>query len=453
MKEKVLLISCYELGHQPLSLAWPLAWLNQAGISAKSIDLYTDSLQVEIIEDIEFIGISVPMHTALRIGVEAAKRIREVNPKVHIAFYGLYASLNAEYLLENFADSVLSGEFEEELVSLVEEVLDGKRTINTPSTSPILNRLPFPVPNRKQLQPLAQYAQFIIGDSAEFAGYTESTRGCLHTCAHCPVVPIYQGRFFVVAFDTVMEDIRQQVQVGAKHITFGDPDFLNAPGHAVKIVKALRQEFPNISYSFTVKVEHILHHKELFSLFKDTGCAFVVTAFESVNDDVLARLGKGHSRQDMETALGILSGADITPHTTWMPFTPWTSIEGYLELLDWIKRNEMISYVPAVQLSVRMLVPPKSHLLDHPDANQWVGHLDAENFTYKWSHPDVRMDELQKEIAQIAETNQDHPPYEVFQLIESISKKLAGVPFIESESQPPTALAKPIPQMTEHWFC
>jgi len=76
-----LLIACYELGHQPLSLAWPLGFLKQAGIEAETLDLAIQPLDEALVKRADFVGLSVPMHTALRIGVQAAQRIRAVNPR------------------------------------------------------------------------------------------------------------------------------------------------------------------------------------------------------------------------------------------------------------------------------------------------------------------------------------------------------------------------------------
>ncbi len=165
----------------------------------------------------------------------------------------------------------------------------------------------------------------------------EASRGCLHTCQHCPVVPVYNGRFFIIPLETVLADIRQQVAAGAKHITFGDPDFLNGPGHALKISRALHAEFPQLTFDFTTKVEHILQHRDLFPEFKQNGATFVVSAFEATSEAILARLNKGHTVAEMETAVAILRDAGLAVQPTWMPFTPWTSLQDYLDLLSWIR--------------------------------------------------------------------------------------------------------------------
>lgn len=70
-------------------------------------------------------------------------------------------------------------------------------------------------------------------------------------------------------------------------------DFLNGPGHALKPVRALHAQFPDLSYDFTAKIEHLLRHRERVPEFAATGCVFVVSAVESLSDVVLANLEKG----------------------------------------------------------------------------------------------------------------------------------------------------------------
>src|SRR5262249_35666037 len=128
---------------------------------------------------------------------------------------------------------------------------------------PYLGRLRFPLPVRTALPPLAQYAKLEQGGQSRVAGYVEASRGCLPLFTHCPSPPVYGGRFFIVPQEVVLEDIRRQVAAGAAHITFGDPDFLNGPGHSLKVVRALHAEFPTVTFDFTAKVQHILEKRDL----------------------------------------------------------------------------------------------------------------------------------------------------------------------------------------------
>src|SRR5229473_818326 len=118
----ILLVSCYELGHQPAGIAMPMGFLRRAGYESESMDVSVEGFDWDKAKRARFVGISVPMHTALRLGLRVAEEIRKLNSGCHISFYGLYALLNAEYLLDTVADSVIGGEFEEALVKLVKAV-------------------------------------------------------------------------------------------------------------------------------------------------------------------------------------------------------------------------------------------------------------------------------------------------------------------------------------------
>ena len=80
----ILLVSCYELGHQPLSLASPLAVLRRAGFAPAAVDTAVAELPDDAIRAARLIAVSVPMHTALRLGAALAARVRGLNPAAHV---------------------------------------------------------------------------------------------------------------------------------------------------------------------------------------------------------------------------------------------------------------------------------------------------------------------------------------------------------------------------------
>ncbi|MGD8583780.1 MAG: CUAEP/CCAEP-tail radical SAM protein [Chloroflexota bacterium] len=464
---RITLLACYEQGHQPFNLASPLAVLRQAGFEADAYDTSVQRLPEESLSESSLVAISTPMHTALKLANKVAERVRQLNPEAHICFYGLYAWLNADLLLAKkgangraVVDSVVGGEFEAPLLALARRLDDGLplggiEGLLTGVGRPAqvnLRRPTFSIPDRSTLPGVDQYAKLAWNGELLAAGYTEATRGCLHRCRHCPVVPIYNGRFFVVPVETVLADIRQQVSSGARHITFGDPDFLNGPGHALKVARAMRDEFTGLSFDFTTKVEHIIQHEQTVGELASLGAAFVISAFESTSDQVLERLRKDHTLADMEQALATLDAIGLPIQTTWVPFTPWTSLADYLHMLGWIREQELVQHVAPVQLSIRLLVPPGSALLDHPDRNQWAGPLDERGYSYRWRHDDPRMDVLQRQVAECVEQNAYRPTVTQFELIEAMAYALGG-------RRPPSQRAVTVepavapPRLTEDWFC
>jgi len=452
----VLLISCYELGHQPLGVALPLGFLERAGFSADAIDVAVERLDADKVARAHFVGICVPMHTALRLGVRVAERIREINGDCHICFYGLYAALNADYLLKHGGDSCIGGEYEAPLLSLI-EALDAGRSGDVPGViraggkaEPYLQRLDFAVPSRAALPTLDKYAQLEHEGARRNAGHVEASRGCLHLCTHCPIPPVYGGRFFILPKDVVLEDIRAQVRAGATHITFGDPDFLNGPKHSLNVVRAMHAEFPHLTFDFTAKIEHLLKRGDALPEFAEKGCLFIISAVESLSDRVLTILDKNHTRADVEAALGLCREAGIALRPTWVAFTPWTTLDDYLEVLHFVEANGLIDHVDPVQYAIRLLIPPGSWLADHPETLPHRGPLDEAAFTYRWKHPDPRMDELQQEVSRLVEqdarTGAD--PAETFYRILDLAH---GREHAVHRSLP--ADRTRAPRLTETWFC
>ena len=459
----ILLVATYELGHQPLSLAWPLAYLRRAGYAPAAIDTAVEELPDEAVCRARLVAIATPMHTALRLAVPLAERVRALNPAAHRCAYGLYAGLNADYLLgSGLVDSVVSGETEAALLALVQALecgdagpVPGVGSRQGPA-APVRTRLDLPVPERASLPAAPQYAGLLIDGETRPAGYAETTRGCKHTCRHCPLTPVYQGRFFAVPLATVMADIRQQVAAGVRHITFGDPDFLNGPTHALRVTRALHAEFPAVTFDATIKIEHILQHPAIFPELRDLGCFFVVSAVESLSDEVLRRLDKGHTRADVFAALRILDEAGIALRPSLLAFTPWTTLADYLDLLDWVEAEGLAEHVDPVHFAIRLLVPPGSALLAEPDTAAWLGDLDAANFTYTWRHPDPRLDELHAEVAALVEraTRARQAPAETLAAIRELAKAAAG-PLRSGRGGVTTAVRmRPSPpRLTHTWFC
>ena len=308
----------------------------------------------------------------------------------------------------------------------------------------------FLVPDRAGLPALTKYSTLQRGEERSTAGYTEASRGCKHRCRHCPIVPVYDGRFRVVPVDVVMADVGGQVAAGARHITFGDPDFFNGIGHATAIVSRFAQEFPGVSYDVTIKVEHLLQHADRLAQLRDTGCAFVTTAVESIDDHVLALLDKGHTRADFERVVEITRELPLTLAPTFVAFTPWTTVEGYCDLLRAIDRLGLAENVSPIQLAIRLLVTHGSRLLELSDIRAVIRDFNPRSLNYPWAHPDPRVDELQKQVEARVGGNLSAPRQELFDRIWALAHDAAG---LRAERQTRHLPAQPIPHLSEPWYC
>ncbi|HXO46082.1 MAG TPA: CUAEP/CCAEP-tail radical SAM protein, partial [Mycobacterium sp.] len=353
---QVVLISTYDLGHQPFGLASPAAWLSAAGVTVRCFDLAVEQLDEDTVRAARMVAVYVPMHTATRMAAQVIPHVRKLNPDAHVAAYGLYAPMNRDFLSSIGADSVIGGEFEEPLRELAEQVALRREDI-TGRNVVSLGRQLFMVPDRTQLPSLTRYAGLRMPDGARrTAGYTEASRGCKHLCRHCPIVPVYGGRFRVVQRDVVLADIAQQIAVGAEHITFGDPDFFNGPAHALAVVRQLHDMFPELSYDVTIKIEHLVKYGRYLPILRDTGCVLITSAVEAFDQRILEILDKRHTLEDFGEAIRELRKAGIAINPTFVAFTPWTSLKVYIEVLATIHHYGLVGNVAPVQYAIRLLL-------------------------------------------------------------------------------------------------
>jgi len=449
---KVVLINPYELGRQPFGLAEPAAWLKRAGCEVQCLDLSLQMLEPEVLAGADLVGVYVAMHTATRIAVAALPRIKQLAPRAHLCVYGLYAPMNEAMFRELGVETVLGGEVEPALVSLALQLQSGNRQAQIePVVS--LAKIDFIKPDRSGLPALARYAHLLIGEGEKrVVGFVEGSRGCKHLCRHCPVVPVYQGKFRILPVEVVMQDIRQQVAAGAQHISFGDPDFFNGPTHAQRLVQALHAEFPDVTYDATIKVQHILAHVDLLALLKETGCLFITCAIESVDDQVLEYLAKNHTNVDFEKAVTLTRAVGIALAPTFVPFTPWTTLDGYVALLARLVELKLIDSVPPIQLAIRLLVPQGSELLKLPGFMDYLDAFDPTLLGYPWRHADARVDALHKNIqAWVMEAEgRGVARRAIFARIWELAHTAAGR---SAPGLPEVSQELPGPRLSEPWYC
>ncbi|MBM3774534.1 MAG: radical SAM protein [Acidobacteria bacterium] len=458
---RILLLATYEMGRQPFGLASPAAWLREEGHQVACADLAVERLDPEAVERAGLIAFHLPMHTATRLAARVIPRVREWNRQARICCYGLYAPVNAGYLRGLGAEAILGGEFEHGLVKLARgerprpmsagarrpelAAAGASRPGETLEHVPLisLERQRFRTPDRNGLPPLERYARLLGRGEPQVVGYTEASRGCRHLCRHCPVAPVYQGAFRIVAREVVLEDIRRQVAAGASHITFGDPDFFNGPGHGLAIVEALQREFPGLTYDVTIKIEHLLRHRRHLAALARTGCLFVTSAAESVDDRLLERLEKHHTRADFIEAVRITREAGLALAPTFLPFTPWTTLAGYRDLLGLLAELELVENVAPIQLAIRLLVPAGSRLLELEEVRALLGPFDEQALSYRWTHP---LDNLCYSIQELIREQERRKATRAETFV-AISK-LAG--FEEDFDLLPRAA---IPYLNEPWYC
>jgi hypothetical protein len=344
------------------------------------------------------------------------------------------------------ADRLIAGEYEPALVEWVERLERGHAP--RPESRVELRRTRFDVPARDLLPPLDRYARLAVDGEERLAGYTEASHGCVHRCRHCPVPVVYDGRIRVVDVDTVVADVAQLVDAGARHVTFGDPDFLNGAQHSLRVARAVHAHFPTLTFDCTTKVEHILRHEDLWPELADAGCLFVVSAFECVNDEILARLDKGHCTADASRAVTLLRAHGIETRPSWLPFTPWTTRADLVALLEFVAAHDLVANVDPVQYTIRLLLPEGSLLLGRPDLVPHLAPYDPELLGHAWKAADPEIDALQVRVAGVVERSlAAAEPIDL-----SFRRVWAEIAGPDASIELGAVTPEP-PRLTEPWFC
>ncbi|MFL5311084.1 MAG: radical SAM protein [Myxococcales bacterium] len=308
-------------------------------------------------------------------------------------------------------------------------------------------KLPPAIPSRAGLPVLDRYARLEIGADTRLVASVEASRGCKHLCRHCPIVPVYGGRFVAVPRETVLRDVEQQIEAGARHVTFGDPDFLNGPTHALRLVRELHARWPDVTFDATIKIEHLLQHRDMLPELARCGCLFVTSAVESLNDAVLLALCKGHTAADVPVALRLVRAAGIDLRPTLLPYTPWSAFGDVSELFEFAVRHDLVEQIDPIQYTLRLLIPPGSAILDGDEPRPWLGRFEPDQFGWSWTHPDPRVDELWRASAALARAQAEAgaDPMETFRKLRALADP--------RPHEAPGRASRKVARLTEPWFC
>ncbi|MCC6435919.1 MAG: radical SAM protein [Acidimicrobiales bacterium] len=430
-----LVVSTYDLGRFPVEAWAAVRELAAAGWSARLCDVSLDPFDEAAAAQADLVLWSLPMHTATRLALPLIDAVAARSPRTRQGAFGLYAVLNEELLaargVQPWVGSVARAA--------------GAPGSSVPSVPPALDR----------------YAQLVLPDgSRRVVGAVAASSGCRHRCRHCPVVPVFDGRFRPSPVDAVLADVAALVERGAAHLTFTDADFLNGPAHAARVVDAVHGAFPSLSFDLTARIDHLLAAGELLGRFAVAGCVLVTSAVESFDDATLAWLGKDHRAADVAGAVAACRAAGIAFNPTFVPFTPWTTPASYAALFDAVAALGLESVVPPVQYCIRLLVTARSRLLDLPEVRAVAGPYDAAELSHPWRHPDPAVDALAVRALEVVRRHAgvDESPSgraAHHRVVHTQLRDLARAAAGSGPGAAPGAVAQPaaVPYLTEPWFC
>jgi hypothetical protein len=175
---------------------------------------------------------------------------------------------------------------------------------------------------------------------------------------------------------------------------------------------------------------------------------------ESVDDEVLEKFDKGHTRADFLAVAARFLELGMTLLPTFVPFTPWTTLEGYNDLLDVIAQQDLCENVAPIQLAIRLLIPAGSRLLELPDVRSMVGPFDSAALIFPWKHEDTRVDALCREISELVQRGEKLKlsRTQIFSHIRRAARAAAGSGELPGLTHLQTK-STPVPFLDEPWYC
>lgn len=408
---EVCLVSTYESGFQSLGTGVAAAHLHAAGITPKLLDVSVlPKMSPEEFGQYDWIGFHVPMFHSVPIAFEIASGIRAAGVKSRCFFFGLYASLFKTEILEKYGDYVFDTDWEDKIALIVEDpvaLLGGCFEGTAPARQALpafsFRRQDKYLPPRRELFPhVSEYAKLVDRGAELITGNVETTRGCAHRCSHCPIPPVYDGKVTKIPVDVVMQDIDNLVAMGARNISFIDPDFLNAPKHSIEIVKTMSDRYPFLTYDFTAKVSHLRKHQEHVKTLARYGLSYVLTAMEFNDNQTLDILEKKHTVEDLNWSVKFLRSHGVHVKPTFVFINPWTSVSDLSDLLDFIESNDLVECVDPVQYKIKLLLFKNSLLLDHNKVSESM--LGKSNDLYtEWTHEDPAIERIHRRCSAVVD--------------------------------------------------
>ncbi|WP_298335414.1 radical SAM protein [Ferrimicrobium sp.] len=443
----VLFISTYELGHQPQLAAEVAAELGEGRLEVLDMSKVPLTVAVEAISHASRVILTAPMLTGALVARDLLASLEPDQPERQLIVVGLYATVLRESLQHPPMALWLDRATAAELATLVQSASGDAHAQIAAQSAKATNRRTYRV-NRTPLMPLDSYRSVSIAGHDLVTGYLETSVGCRHRCLHCPVAATWNGRIAINDAEAVITDGLAQIEAGAQHLSFGDPDFLNAPKHSLKVLATLAEKAPWVTFDITTKIAEILRHRDLIPTLAASHVNFVISAVESLNDDVLSHLDKGHTGADVPVARDLLYANGIALHPTFVPFTPWTTMRDLVDIVDFIVDSDLVEVVEPIQYSIELLTPTNSLL---PVNDTDFGPYDARVMGYTVRYHDERLPYLRDRLYQLAAQAGEDSFGTTFTQIYAATYEANGLPTPSAPT--PRVRAPSTAIMSEPWFC
>ena len=299
----------------PIGLAYLAAMLEREGIDVSILDANAMCLNgreirdVVIKEDPQIVGITAM--TLIAVNVLAVSRIvKEVTDAVTVVGGPHISLFQEESLASPFVDYAMNGEAEYTFVEFVKAIRDkrgvedidgivyrknGKVVTRNPSIVKDLNALPFPAVH---LLPLERYS---LANALHPFGSIVTSRGCPFKCGFCIRAPIDRYVRYRDA-ENIVDEIEWLIKdFGVREINIRNDTITINREHVVDFCRELLRRGIKIRWQGPTRVDCV--DRELLKLMKKAGCHTLRYGIESGNQEILDRMGKGITLEQIRDAV------------------------------------------------------------------------------------------------------------------------------------------------------
>jgi anaerobic magnesium-protoporphyrin IX monomethyl ester cyclase len=323
----------------PLGITYVAAAFAAAGAEVKILDYIVsryspEKLQAELDafqpDAVGATSVTLNFYGAADI-VRTAKRH---NPDIVTMMGGPHVSFDAEDTLTAYPeiDLIVRGEGEQTIAELTPRLKDPKawagikgitfrqngRLVATPQREFIDNLDTLPLPAR-HLLPLSRY---------QALGYPVSiitSRGCPYSCIFC------QGRRMVGkkvrkrSAARIVDEIEQILSYGINRINVADDLFASDKAKVMEVCGEIRKRGLSFTWSAFARVNTV--DRETLQIMKDTGCDSVSFGVESGNPEMLKRIRKNITLDQVRQAVRLCNEVGMLAHTSFVVGLPGESME------------------------------------------------------------------------------------------------------------------------------
>lgn len=285
--------------------------------------------------------------------LDTIKAVKEMNLNAKLVVGGPHISLIPEKTMKQIPeiDYAVIGEGEYTFLELV-NAIEKKQLVNgingiayrengnvilTAAREYIRNLDELPLPARDLVPDIAgsSYSNAFRYKQLPMTSVITS-RGCPYQCIFC--ARVFGTRYRMHSFERVMEEIRHLINTcGIKEIIFVDDTFIVDVERTIKICNALEKEKLGLTWSCHGRIDILYKHPELIQIMKKSGCWYISLGLESGNAEVLKKIRKNISLEQVRIVVNQLNDAGIHTKGFFMIGYPYDTKETIRDTIEFAK--------------------------------------------------------------------------------------------------------------------